>query len=658
MSEPLKISILTRTDTDDFEQLKNLLKKFTIDTYLRNKPEFAELRGTKKFEFVNMAISEFEGNQPLAILSDNDLKELKKDINSQIDSAIELINNNKNEGVETRYYVLKDGDRMIAFQQVQLSNSQERGRIEGWRNLAYADQEYAGKNGQVIDTRGEIHNKLYSEAIYDDITKWFEENQVNYERTCTGVNMLPNIHAYIRAKGFLPFDKNDKTIFLEKFIDRKIDRGAFGKAYSLYCDHRQRTERKEKSEILEEIKSMQEFVSLSENQIKGLVQCFLKEDEKEIEIPEKKLEMLNKFIQTNLDNRKNTTDYQLLYNISGLMIREIQIENREFGEITTESSEKQTRSIALDFFRQLDSEFYKKAKNIIEGNSDIDFNMYSLKDVKDFSSEKGNDMPEYTNVPSVVSRNGKSSMYVPCKGTIEDIYLLVHEISHTFDLILNDNPTRNVLGEIAPHCFESMLSQYLVQNNIATREETINREKGNIVRHYDDSVETFAKLELMKLKEKNGTINQDDLVDMQKNYGLTNRQFGYILGRLGQSESNVDYKARYMIAQLIYPHYMEQYEQNPQNAIRTIKEYFEQIKTNNFEGSLETLGINPSIDSIQGLIETANRRIQNLEHTKMFSEEEIGKATVKVQITQKDESKKKVQTDEKILEEAQELKIQ
>lgn len=136
MSEPLKISILTRTDTDDFEQLKNLLKKFTIDTYLRNKPEFAELRGTKKFEFVNMAISEFEGNQPLAILSDNDLKELKKDINSQIDSAIELINNNKNEGVETRYYVLKDGDRMIAFQQVQLSNSQERGRIEGWRNLA------------------------------------------------------------------------------------------------------------------------------------------------------------------------------------------------------------------------------------------------------------------------------------------------------------------------------------------------------------------------------------------------------------------------------------------------------------------------------------------------------------------------------------------
>lgn len=69
------------------------------------------------------------------------------------------------------------------------------------------------------------------------------------------------------------------------------------------------------------------------------------------------------------------------------------------------------------------------------------------------------------------------------------------------------------------------------------------------------------------------------------------------------------------------------------------------------------LGINPCIDSIQGLIKTDNRRIQNLEHTKMFSAEKIGEATVKVPITQKYETKNKVQTDKKILEEEQELKI-
>lgn len=110
---------------------------------------------------------------------------------------------------------------------------------------------------------------------------------------------------------------------------------------------------------------------------------------------------------------------------------------------------------------------------------------------------------------------------------------------------------------------------------------------------------------------------------MQKKYGISNKQLNYILRRLAQSEPNIDCKARYMIAQLIYPHYMEQYQQNPAKAIKTLKEYFEQIKLNKFENSLKVLGINPSIDSIQGLIETTNRRIKRLDNTRMFDEEEI-----------------------------------
>ena len=58
----------------------------------------------------------------------------------------------------------------------------------------------------------------------------------------------------------------------------------------------------------------------------------------------------------------------------------------------------------------------------------------------------------------------------------------------------------------------------------------------------------------------------------KKRYELTNRQIRYILRRLAKSEPNVDYKARYMIAQLIYPHYIEQYEQNPEKA--TIKQAY------------------------------------------------------------------------------------
>lgn len=658
MSEPLKISILDNTDSQEFEQLVMILKEFTIETFVKNKPEYAELNGSKEHEIINKAIQEFEEQSELSILTQDDIEQLKIDIESQVSSAKELIEHRINGNTETRYYVMTDGNRMVSFQQVQLSKGKVDGRIEGWRNLAHTVQDYRSKSGQVVDSEGNLYDGIYSKIIYDDIGRWFEENGVNYERTCTGVNMLKNIGAYIKVMGFLPFSKNDKNIFLEKFKDHPIGRTALRKAYVLYCQNRQREEGRNKKQLLEEIANIPEFEELTDEQKQGLVQCYLRESEKEFEMPNDKMQMLNSFIDENLRNRRNSTDYDLLHRVSGMMTNGVHIKDRHTNPITKPSTEEQTKDVALQFFKGLDQELYEKVKNILEGKSDFTFNMYQLKEDEDFSKTKDDGMPIHTKTPCVMSRNGKSAIYVPCKGTIEDIYLLVHELSHTFDFIENDNSTRNLMGEITPHCFEAMLSQYLLENGIATRDDIVNREKASSISHYDDGAETFAKLELMRIKEKQGEIKQEDIVQMQKKYGITNGQLGYVLGRLAQSEPNVDYKARYMIAQLVYPHYIEQYKQNPQKAIQTLKEYFEQIKSNNMIGSLETLGIEPSIDCIPGLIQECNDRLQSLEQTRLFSEEEIGKSTINTPTIKKDESKKKVQSAEKSLEEIPELKQQ
>lgn len=624
MSEPLKISILDRTDSQDFEQLVMLLKEFTIDTFVRNKPEYTNLSGNKKHEIVNRAIQEFEEQNEPSILTQADVEQLKKDIESQISSAKELIEKRINKNIETRYYVITDGDRMISFHQVQLSKGKVDDRIEGWRNLAYIAQDYAGKFGQVIDSRGFLQIgstwNPYSKIIYDDIGKWFEENGVNYERTCTGVNMLQNINTYITAMGFLPFSKDNKNIFLEKFNEHAVNRSVLRKAYSLYCQHRQRDEKRNKKQLLEEIESISEFNELTDEQKQGLVQCCLKEAEKEFEIPTDKLQMLNSFIDENLRNRRNSTDYGLLYRVSEMMTNGLQIKDRYTNQITKTFSEEQTKDVALQFFKGLDQELYERVKDILDGKSDFEFNIYQLNEDEDFLKTKDDGMPVHTKTACVMSKNGKSVIYVPCKGTIEDIYLLVHELSHTFDFIENDNPTRNLMGEVTPHCFEAMLSQYLLENGIASRNDVVNREKGSSISHYDDGAETFAKLELMRIKEQQREIKQEDIIQMQKKYGITNGQLGFVLGRLVQSEPNVDYKARYMIAQLVYPHYVEQYQQNPQKAIQSLKEYFEQIKGNNLKGSLESLGIEPSIESIPHLIQECNRRLQYLEHTRLSSE--------------------------------------
>ena len=611
MGEPLRISSLDKVDTEDFEQLKVLLKKFIIDTYIRNKPEFGELRGRKKAELVKRAIDEFDGKNGHSVLSSDDIKHIEEDIKAQIDIAQKSIENSRDNGIENRQYILKDGNKVVAFQQAQIINNQQKSRIEGWRNLAYIEQEYAGKMGEVIDSKGVVQEGIYTDILYEDIGKWFEENEVGYERITTGVNMLPNILAYIRAKGFLPYNKNGKSIFMEKIKGRDIDKQVLSKAYKMYCENRDRTDPKNKNEILGEIASIEEFEGLTEEQKIGLAKCFLKEEEKDLEIPNDKMQVINNCIHENLVNRRKSTDYNMLHQISEMIIKNLKIKDRNTNEKYPPIAEEKTKEVVLDFFKSLDEEWYERAKSIISGNSDMEFNMYQDSPNLDFSKTNSDGLPLYSRGPCVITRNGKNAMYIPCKGDLRDVCTLVHEISHTFDLMERDNPTRNMLGEITPYCFESMLDQYLVENKIATKEDVANHKKHNLITSYNNAVETFTKLELMKIKEKNGEIKSEDITNLQKKYNVPDKQLEFILTRLVKSEPSVDYRARYMIAELAQSHYMETYEKNPEKAIGNLKTYFGKVKENDFRGSLEALGIEPTIDSVEQLIDFSNRKMGN-----------------------------------------------
>ena len=97
---------------------------------------------------------------------------------------------------------------------------------------------------------------------------------------------------------------------------------------------------------------------------------------------------LNKFIYENMQNRERSTDYNLLYRISKIMSTELKIKDRHINEITKPISEKQTKEVTLQFFKELDQELYEKAKKIIDGNSDIGFNMYMLDEMRTFQKQK------------------------------------------------------------------------------------------------------------------------------------------------------------------------------------------------------------------------------------------------------------------------------
>lgn len=66
-----------------------------------------------------------------------------------------------------------------------------------------------------------------------------------------------------------------------------------------------------------------------------------------------------------MQNRERSTDYNLLYRISKIMSTELKIKDRHINEITKPISEKQTKEVTLQFFKELDQELMKRPKKLL-----------------------------------------------------------------------------------------------------------------------------------------------------------------------------------------------------------------------------------------------------------------------------------------------------
>lgn len=142
-----KIEVLDNCQSYMFMQLTDLVKKFAINVFMVQKFNLINDSNTKKEKY----ISNYRD-----YLSDIEIHALEKDIQDRIDFAansIKSINKDK----QTRYFVLMDKDKVVAFQTAQIRK--ENNIIEGWRNFAYTENDYKGRIGEGIDTYGKIKSR-------------------------------------------------------------------------------------------------------------------------------------------------------------------------------------------------------------------------------------------------------------------------------------------------------------------------------------------------------------------------------------------------------------------------------------------------------------------------------------------------------------------
>ena len=313
------------------------------------------------------------------------------------------------------------------------------------------------------------------------------------------------------------------------------------------------------------------------------------------------------------------------------------INNNDYQEVNSLSKVKPLKkweiiSLTLDFFKSIDSEIYEKIKNVIfSQDPKIRMNIYKLSEIENFSEQdcEFKEFKKYSKNPENRRWHNKDMIYLPIKagwnyneeeskhlekdeGTIYDLYVLVHEVSHALDMyleyIINKNgiiisdvydANNNLFTESTAIAFERALTDYLLEEkliNINDIEEIFIRRKNYTL---NKCYFTYSKLALARKKQENGIITKKDIEEIADNMGFGVKAKNELVDIIiSKSKENFLIDAGYAFSGMISPTIEKLIKQG---EIKKVKEYLEASKTGNFKKSLEALGITLDADGLKKL---------------------------------------------------------
>ena len=358
-----------------------------------------------------------------------------------------------------------------------------------------------------------------------------------------------------------------------------------------------------------------------------------------------KLEMIQKqFDEKNIDT-------SLFKKIFGVLINSLSCFNNGRIYKISPIKKEQLLSKSLEFFESLDDDIYKTAINIVlQQNPNIILNMYDVKKLtkEDFKKKNEFGIEKYSRCGLNMHGYARSSIYVPYRAelktkeeqkmldenfaTINDLYVMTHEISHLFNLDLknetydaytfvDNEPKRkfNLAGEIfsetTSFAIEEMLTEHLLSGKEFSKDSILQIE---IFRNNYSLL--YAKifnlaLQLLEEKKNNGNITNKylkSLVDNKNYYNVDIKNYTNEIIRNSDSIKNI---RRYAMGLVTSPTITRSYIENKTNGIKNFKEYCEKVKENKFEEALSVYDIDFKSDGIDKLLQNFKwyqNRIRNI----------------------------------------------
>lgn len=314
------------------------------------------------------------------------------------------------------------------------------------------------------------------------------------------------------------------------------------------------------------------------------------------------------------------------------------IKNNDYKEVTRLSNVKPLKkweiiSLALDFFKSIDFEIYKKIKDIIfSQNSKIRINIYKLSETENLNERdcEFKEFKKYSKAPTNYVKNNKDVIYLPLKvgwrynkeeskllekdeGSIYDLYALVHELAHTLDIyleyIINKDSfiissdiydaRNNICSESIAIAFERLLTDYLLKKKIVNAKDIENI----LIQRKNDTLNkcyfTYTKLVLARKKQGNDIITKKDIEEIANNMGFNEKGKNELVDIVkSKLKENFLTDAGYALSGMLSPTIEKLVKQG---EIEKVKECLETSRIGNFKSSLEALGITLDANGLKKL---------------------------------------------------------
>lgn len=319
------------------------------------------------------------------------------------------------------------------------------------------------------------------------------------------------------------------------------------------------------------------------------------------------LSELNSIIETYRDMMDISLNYDFIEYAATMLMRKSNFKPQRV--YIKYYNPEQAIGIALDFFKSLGiDEWYNNARNIILGKDKrIGINIYDYKNIKDKNKKDENGIQMYTpdsstegkideydkynfrnSTPRSLVRISKQDRYDDLpniiskeKFTLDDIYSIVHEISHTFDLendVFSVNQ-RRIYSEIPTFCFEKMLGKYLTDNNIVEERvvESIERQRIEDVMYHTKHV--YVIMNLMRIQEEEGLITKESIDKFTRSRNIRNVEFiRQSLMDVLELDIDLNLHIKYLIAGLTSSQFIKLYNQDKKQAIENLYLYCQDVK--------------------------------------------------------------------------------